>query len=173
MKAAVTVWGAVFLAFLIIFAVRTGVVEPATRAAKDMPVSHLIQADDLGSGTANNALVGRYLRRSVAAEQLLTPRDVSSVPILAADHQPIFAVHVPSASIRDGSINAKKKTEICRDSEAIASGEVAATLCPPDATLCLGLVYGVQPQDTAKVVAELTKPSRSDLRLKPRCKASK
>jgi hypothetical protein len=171
-SALITVWGLVFLVFLVIIGWRTYPVEPATIAAKDMPPLHLVQSGDLGNGTANGALVGRYLRRPVVKNQTLTPRDVSPAPILEADYPPMFAVFAPAASVRDGSLNAKTSGELCNDLEVIGKAAVIAPLCPPadDAAPCIALVRLLPTEDAGKVMAALAKTGMSDIRFKPACK---
>jgi hypothetical protein len=152
--------------------VRTTTVEIATTAAKDMPALHLVSADDLGKGTANGAIIGRYLRRPAVKDQTLTPRDVSPTPILAPDHRPLFAVLAPAASARDGSPDAATAGELCHELDFVAKATVVVPLCPPadDAAPCIALVRLGPTKDASKVMGALTKIGISNIRFKRACK---
>jgi hypothetical protein len=172
MKWVLTVWGLVFLVFLVILGARVGIVEPATPAARDLPAAHLLQNGDLKSGTANAVLVGRYLRRPVAKDQVLTPRDTSPAPIIPADAGPVFPIAVPRPSIDDNSLNARKPGEFCRKAVSVAKGEVVAALCPAanDLEKCVALIQVLPPGDLGKVVTEFAKQNEPPLEFKLACK---
>lgn len=128
-------------------------------AKRQMPVNHLIQANDLVSGDHSAAFVGRYARRAMPAGLKMSEDDISSVPLLTTGVDPLFAVPVAGATIQKGDVDVGSKGKICNGAIAIGDAEIQALFCRhPDDGRCIALVIG------SPGLAAALKPNESEVR---------
>jgi hypothetical protein len=173
---ALIIWSIAFLVGLVVLLYRFDAAGLAPIATRRMSVNHLLQADDL-KGRKSSDFVGMYLRMNVVQGEIVTPHDVSMTPVLYSDGSPWFAFSTPADAVRQGSIDAKSKGQICNHSESIAPAEVVALFCPTveDGRPCLALV-SVAAADVDKLSKEITSnqitggPGSTPSLFKPSCK---
>jgi hypothetical protein len=137
-----------------------------------MSTNHLLQAVDL-KGPHADALVGSYLRMNVFPDQRLTLADVSPTPLLFADALPWIAVPMPSALVRQGTIDVKSRGQICDQADiAASSAEVVALFCPSrDAKQpCTALVRLAKTEADKLQTALAGKIAPEKIQFKPTCK---
>jgi hypothetical protein len=144
-----------------------------TTATSAMPTNHVISMNDL-NGVRASELTGMYLRQKVAKGAAITPRDVSSTPVLGAGAKALFAVPMPDEQAARERIEAGMRGQICNESNSIAVADVVAVVCdkPDDSKSCVVLAAATGIEGEKVLTAMANRPTRDMLRFKPSCKES-
>jgi hypothetical protein len=168
---AILVWGTAFLILLAVLVARTWQPADVQSAAREMPVNHFLRRADLDSYVGRDAFTGKYLRRRVIRGETLTVRDVSPAPLLPTEAGPLFVIATPVAGVGT-SVEAQKKGEICRDTEAVAVAEVVAIACDPpeNSAACHALVRAASAAEMKKLSERLVKDGPTNFWFKASCK---
>jgi hypothetical protein len=167
----ILVWGVAFLVLLGVVIARNWQPADTQSAVREMPVNHFLRHADLGSYVGRDAFTGKYLRRRVVKGETLTVRDVSPMPLLPTDAGPLFVIATPVAGVGT-SVEAQKKGEICRDTEAVASADVVAIACDPpeNSATCHALVRAASAAEMKKLSERLVKDGPTNFWFKASCK---
>jgi outer membrane protein OmpA-like peptidoglycan-associated protein len=124
------VWGVIFLIGLSVLLFRF--LHPAEMravAVRQMRLNHLILPADLQSSDQRVQLIGRYTRSNIVAGQILSANDISSVPLLATDREPLFAVPIHQDLVTTGGVDVATAGKICNKDQPIGDAHVVALFC--------------------------------------------
>jgi hypothetical protein len=138
-----------------------------------MPTNHVISPNDL-NGVRASELTGMYLRQRVTKGTSITPRDVSSTPVLGVGAKSLFAIPMPDETTAKGMIEAGVRGRVCNQVNAIATADVVAVVCdkPDDRRSCVVLVGATDAEAEKVLAAMVNRPTSDTLRFKLSCKDS-
>lgn len=137
------VWGMIFLIGLGVLLLRF--LHPAEMravAVRQMRLNHLILPADLQSSDQRAQFIGRYTRSNIVAGQILSANDISSVPLLATDREPLFAVPIQQDLVTTGGVDVAAAGKICNKDQPIGDAHVVALFCTvlQETRPCMALV---------------------------------
>lgn len=171
---AFTAWAAVIALGIRELSHRSDMCGELTTANSAMPTNHVIAANDL-NGVRAAELTGMYLRQRVTKGTSITPRDVSSTPVLGNGAKTLFAIPMPDELAAREMIEAGVRGQVCNQASAIAAADVVAVVCdrPDDNKSCVVLA-GATDVEAGKVLAAMaSRPTSDMLRFKLSCKEGK